>query len=42
MTINTRYGKVLVTIQGDLTQTPFITYPDIGLSCKHNLKIYKS
>lgn len=31
ITINTRYGKVLVTIQGDLTQTPFITYPDIGL-----------
>jgi len=30
--VNTRYGKVLVTIQGDKTKTPFVTFPDIGLT----------
>lgn len=30
--INTRYGKVWVTIQGDTTKTPFVTFPDIGLT----------
>lgn len=30
--VNTRYGKVWVTIQGDLTKKSFVTYPDIGLS----------
>lgn len=30
--VNTRYGKVWVTIQGDLSLTPFVTYPDIGLN----------
>ncbi len=30
--VNTRYGKVSVTIQGDLKKTAFVTYPDIGLS----------
>lgn len=32
VSVNTRYGKVLVTVQGDLTKTPFLTYPDIGLT----------
>lgn len=30
--VNTRYGKVWVTIQGDRDKTPFITFPDIGLN----------
>lgn len=30
--VNTRYGKVWVTIQGDLSKTCFVTYPDIGLN----------
>jgi len=30
--VSTRYGPVLCTIQGDISLTPFITYPDIGLN----------
>lgn len=30
--VSTRYGNVWITIQGDIAQTPFITYPDIGLT----------
>lgn len=30
--VSTRYGKILVTIQGDTTKTPFLTYPDLGLT----------
>ena len=26
--------EILVTIQGDTTKTPFLTYPDLGLTCK--------
>lgn len=29
--VETRYGRVFVTIQGDRTKTPIVTYPDIGL-----------
>ena len=32
--MSTRYGKVFVTIQGDTSKTPFLTYPDLGLTCK--------
>ncbi len=35
--MSTRYGKVFVTVQGDTTKTPFLTYPDIGLTCKRFL-----
>lgn len=34
--VNTRYGRVYVTIQGDKEKSPFITYPDIGLTCNFN------
>ena len=37
--VNTRYGKVWVTIQGDLSKTCFVTYPDIGLNCKHSYSL---
>lgn len=30
--VETRYGKVLVTIQGNQDNTPFVTYHDIGLN----------
>jgi len=30
--VSTRYGKVFVTIQGDKSKTPFLTYPDLGLT----------
>lgn len=32
--VKTRYGQILITIQGQKGKTPIITYPDIGLNCK--------
>src|SRR4051812_35867678 len=34
--VDTRYGRVLVTVQGNREKTPFVTYHDIGLNCECN------
>lgn len=33
--VKTRYGNIYVTIQGDRSKTPFITYPDLGLNSSY-------
>lgn len=38
--VKTRYGNVFVTIQGDRSKTPFITFPDLGLNCKPFVRFF--
>lgn len=34
--VKTRYGQIFVTIQGNRSKTPIVTYPDIGLNCNNS------